>query len=192
MNNKMKPTGNQQSSNHLGFVDSASVHSAISTLLIGKKREWTSWEQQSLLEVTYLLMNGNIRLSPGPSPYFGPSGPIQHVIKRFPSLEATSRELDGEIGARTRAWAARNPAQLKNALDGLLREPVSRAWAEVQIEHFWSNHAEMYGSLFNQDFIPQIARTLDCSPNDLTRVHSLSSNLAEVRLWQHEIGRAHV
>jgi hypothetical protein len=184
MNNQIKPTGNQLSNKYLGFVDSASVHSAISTLLTGRKREWTSWEQQSLLEVTYLLMSGNIRLSPGPSPYFGPSGPIRHVIKRFPSLEATSRELDGRVEAKTRTWAARNPAQLKKALDDILREPVSVAWADVQIEHFWVNHVEMYGSLFNQDFIPQIARTLNCSSNELERVHSLSSNLAEVRLWQ--------
>ena len=60
------------------FVDSASVHAAISALLIGRDHlAKTPWEQQSLLEVTYLLQHAQVYIVPGPGNYTGPRGPLQ-------------------------------------------------------------------------------------------------------------------
>src|SRR5262245_33404948 len=102
------------------FVDSASVHGALSALLIGRERLATSpWEQQSLLEVTYLLMHTNVYIIPGgpPNRYFGPSGPFEEVLARFPTLgEPTELDLR-KATSNTKTWAKRKVDSLRNAFE---------------------------------------------------------------------------
>jgi len=58
-------------------LDSGSIHAALSALLIGPKNLAESpWEQQGLLETTYLLMHENVQLVHGVGQYLGPRGPI--------------------------------------------------------------------------------------------------------------------
>jgi hypothetical protein len=85
-------------------------------------------------------------------------------------------------------WANRNPMRLRKALAAIQGTPNSASWVESQIEQFWTYHVKMYGALFNRDFIQPIAKTLDCSPDDLERVHSLSSELKNVLRWRDQKG----
>lgn len=166
------------------YIDSASIHSALSALLIGPKRLAESpWERQGLLETTYLLMHANVHIIPGLGQYLGPSGPYEYVLEKFPQLEELPPPDHRKAAGLTKNWAARNPGVIREALDALTADPVKRVYCNNAIECFWPHHVQMYGALFNREFISQSASVLGCSQGELQRICDLTADAKRVEGW---------
>ena len=167
-----------------GFIDSASIHGAITALMLGRSETWDRWTQQSILESTYLLLHSNIGMIPGPGPFHGAAGALKQVFQQLPNLHNVS--LDRAIADRkTRQWLSRYPEKIKQAWVNLKNDPNSLVWKEQSINLFWENHSRMHGSLFNQEYIPTIARLLD-GPTEKTlqNIYELSKNPNQVKNWR--------
>jgi hypothetical protein len=164
-----------------GFIDSASIHSALAALSL-RGQDLSSWDRETLLDSTYLLLFRKIGMAPGPSAYKGASGPFEHVVSRLPSLEAT--KFRTELASRsTKCWLTKNPAALRAAWNCLQAEPEFPLWSTVTRDLFWLHHVRMHASLFNPEFTQHIAVLLDASTRDLDRVNQLSRDESTVRRW---------
>ena len=166
-----------------GFIDSASVHSALGALTVGKTQKWTPWDRQSLHRATYLLMHGNIRVMSGPGPYAGAHGPYSDVLAVFPELEEPKFSKE-KAERKTKWWLSSYPEALSKAWEQSRKDPSFQEWSNLQRELFWIAHVRMYGALFNEEFIPYISKLLECSESDLSRVHSKSGDLKLVTRWK--------
>jgi len=174
------------------FVDSASMHAALSALLIGKDRLAESpWEQQNLLEVTYLLMHTNVHIIPGPpGHYSGPSGSYQQVVARFPQL-SEAPPLDLHKAARhTKAWAGRYVDGLRRTFKTLEANAAAQAYCNNQVVCWWHHHVRMYGALFTHDFIPQSALVLNCTEADLLRISNRATDSKVLSQWIRDRGKS--
>ena len=164
-----------------GFIDSASIHSALAALsLCG--RGLGSWDRETLLDSTYLLLFRKIGMAPGPGAYKGASGLFEHVVSRLPSLEATKFRTD-LASSSTKGWLTKNPASFRAAWDRLHAEPEFPQWSAVARDLFWLHHTRMHASLFNPEFTPHIAVLLHVSTADLDRIQRLSREESIVRHW---------
>jgi hypothetical protein len=166
----------------LAFTESASIHSALAVLNVGKTQQCGLWDRQSILETTYLLLHRNVRIIAGPGPYAGASGLYGQVVSRFPSLESAAfhRKL---ARRKTMFWLARYPRALADAWSVVQGEPTFQRWANVQRELFWVHHVKMHGALFNKEFIPAISRVLGCHEEDLMAAHLGSADISLVQGW---------
>src|SRR5712671_1697606 len=111
-----------------GFVDSASIHSALAVLKLGGTLSLSTWERQCLLEATYLFLFTDIGIIAGLSGYRGASGLLSHVVKEFPSLE--ENRFSGRDAAlrATRRWLTRDEQGVKDAWTQLQSQPEFEAW----------------------------------------------------------------
>lgn len=70
-----------------GFVDSASIHGAITALLFGRRTtKWDPWTTQSALDTTYVFLHSGIGVIPGPGEFAGASGYFENVVRGLPPL----------------------------------------------------------------------------------------------------------
>lgn len=165
-----------------GFIDSASVHGALAALSLGKKAAWPLWDRQSLLETTYVLLQSETNIVPGPGTYGGASGQFRHVVTGLPGLE--SKKYQREAAEKlTRIWLGRHRPVLARAWAHGTSHPSFSHWASSSRRLFWFHHVRMHGALFNREFIPPMSQILECSPSDLQRVHELSTNPSTMRTW---------
>lgn len=171
-------TGNTQ-----GFVDSASLHGAFAALILGKPESWTEWDRQSLLECTYLLLFNNMSIVPGPR-LSGKAayGYETEVVGKMPKL-LTGDGDRREAEQRIRWWLARYPERLKRAWEDLKNDPRVDDWSNYRREFFWENHIRGRDGLFSLEYASHLARVLGCSEADLRKVHALSTDLKQVKLW---------
>jgi hypothetical protein len=164
------------------LIDSALIHSAIAALILGAHDQSSAWDTGSLLEATYLLMNGSVGMVPGPGPYGGAAGYYGKVISAFPEMEA--RKFNAETAKRlTKAWLTRYPEKLEQPWKQLQGDTNFHAWSLLQKELFWGAHTEMHTALFNQEYTVPISKILGCSESELQRIHDLSQNIRVVKEW---------
>jgi hypothetical protein len=168
-----------------GFIDSASIHGAIAALSIGETDQISDWDYQSLLSATYLLLFDNIGIIHGPGYYAGASGPYSKVLSGLPFLEGF--QFDKIKATRnTLFWLNRYPDALKVAWQSLKSDDQFKNWQTNAIELFWIYHAKMYGSLFNEEYIPNISKLLNCSEKELHGLHRASEDKKAVLNWLKE------
>jgi hypothetical protein len=165
-----------------GFIDSASIHSALAVLKLQRTRDLSAWERQSLLETTYLLLFQDIGVIPGPGSYRGASGLYSYVVSGLPSLEGHQFRRDLALRS-TRTWLAKDKEALPKAWNRLQSEPEFPVWSAMSRDLFWVDHVRMHTSLFNEEFIPHISRVLNCSEGDLRAVRARSESEQVVRQW---------
>jgi hypothetical protein len=165
-----------------GFIDSASIHSALAVLSHRGNRDLSSWDRQSLLDSTYLLLFHKIGIVPGPGGYRGASGLFGHVVTRLHSLEE-KRFSTRQALISTRAWLTRDPSAFREAWNRLCAEPELPIWAAKQRELFWLHHVRMYVSLFNTEFVPHIASLLEVTADDLHKINLMSQDEHTVLRW---------
>lgn len=165
-----------------GFIDSSSVHGALTAIVLGKHGRWTSWDERNVLDATYLLMHDHIQVIPPPGSYAGAHGFYQQVVSRFPWLESKTTHKD--IAERnTKNWLTRYPNALASAWNEAQTDPNFPEWARLQRELFWPDHSRTFGGLFNEEFIPYIFGLMGCSEKELRKVHSLTKEVNCVRHW---------
>lgn len=167
-----------------GFIDSASLHGALGALILGKSSSWDQWMQQNILESTYLLLHSNIGIIPGPGDYAGATGEFEQLVKELPSLEAQQFDIVAQTDQKTRGWLSRWPDLVEKAWNSAQTDPSFNDWASFNIEVFWMNHVQMHGSLFNEQYIPTIARLTGAKEEELVRLHSMTKVPKIVRGWQ--------
>jgi hypothetical protein len=165
-----------------GFIDSASIHSALAVLKLGRTRDLSAWERQCLLETTDLLLFHDIGMIPGPGGYRGASGLYTHVISGLPSLEERKFQRDRALRS-TKAWLARDRQALGKAWTQLQSQPEFPAWSAMARNLFWVDHVRMHESLFNEEFGPHLAHVLNCSEAELRRLRTASQSEQVVRDW---------
>jgi hypothetical protein len=168
-----------------GFIDSATIHGAIAALSIGETNQISDWDYQSLLSATYLLLFNNIGIIHGPGYYAGASGPYSKVLSGLPFLEGF--QFDKTKATRnTQFWLNRYPNALKVAWQSLISDDQFKNWQSNSIELFWIYHFKMFGSLFNEEYIPSISKLINCSEKELYSLHHASEDKKAVLNWLKE------
>src|ERR1035437_3490496 len=170
-----------------GFIDSASVHSALAALSRRGDRDLSAWDHQSLIDCTYLLLFHKIGIVPGPGDYRGASGLFEHVVARLHSLEERKFSTTQALRS-TRAWLTKSASDIRIAWDRTRAQPEFPVWAATQRELFWLHHVRMHMSLFNPEIVPHIASLLNVSANELQRLNLMSQNERTVGLWARSRG----
>jgi len=165
-----------------GFIDSASIHSALAVLQLKRTNHLSAWERQCLLETTYLLLFHDIGVIPGPGGYRGASGLYTHVVSGLPSLEER-KFLRGQALRSTKTWLAKGGETLSQAWKQLQSQPEFPLWSDTVRNLFWVDHVRMHGSLFNEEFIPHLARVLNYSEAELKVLQTRSQSEQVVREW---------
>ncbi len=164
------------------FIDSALIHSALAALIAGAPHRCSAWDGGSLLEATYLLMNGSVGMVPGPGPYGGAAGYYGRVVSSFPEIEA--QKFDRKIADQlTKAWVNRYPEKLEHAWKQLQGDAQFNEWWPIQREMFWGAHTQMHRALFNPEYIAPISKILGCTEPELQRIHDLSQDVRVVNEW---------
>ena len=97
-----------------GFIDAATIHSAMAALAAGSKGAAANWDKRALVEATYILLHGNIRIAPGVGHFAGARGLYSNVLVAFPWLntKVSNRHL---AAAKTKAWLSRHRQRLETA-----------------------------------------------------------------------------
>jgi hypothetical protein len=164
------------------LLDSASLGELAYLFDSGRPMRRYTWAYQCAYESTCLLLScKSIRIAPGVR-LAKPSGVHGRLRSRLASLiheyrakkDVTDLALD-----ETRLWALRpeNQAHLARYVDfgPLVDAGISEALGPFVESHKeqWYDVAAERGELFDEMFIEAIASTLDVSPDELSRLHSL-------------------
>ena len=165
------------------FIDSASIHSALAALLLGKSASASRWDKKLLLNTTYLFLQNNVRVIPGLSRGFrGPAGYYASVVNAFPALETRIAQQERARQEYVQ-WVLTNPQTLRDGWHRLQSLPEYPEWVNYQRQLFWGAHCLMYGSMFDEEFIPTMAIILNCPVAELSSLHQRSTEVALVKRW---------
>ena len=166
-----------------GFIDSASIHGALAALSRSDKKDWSEWDQQSLLSATYLLLQPKMKVVPGPGLWRGADGPLEYLA-RLSNLEiSTARPSSSSAEQMTKAWVQEDTEDVKKRFDALKSNPTYETWAANQIELFWLHHVNMHGALFDSSFIPELSLVLGYEKTDLESVYETSKDTRVIKRW---------
>ena len=170
-----------------GYIDSASIHGVIAALGVPKIDQWPPWTRQSAIEVTSALINDPLfEIAPGPGSWAGDYGLMDHTMRSLAPIVSHSRpETSWEIQARNRvkSWAGRYPLIVKKAYEKVREDESYPGWLDWGSEDFLVEHSATLDGLFDPVFIPQLARILNCSENELQNVWKRSRDLKQVEQW---------
>lgn len=164
-----------------GFIDSASLHMIILAMSKGATERWSPWVWESAAVVTTTLWSNPLfKITPGPDPFHGARGEFENLLAalQYPSGDAAVH--DRKALESTRRWARENIAKLRRIRHDLSNDPSFVDWLDWYTSSMWAAHSQMHGALFTAEFVPQIARTIDCSEQELRRVHDLSHDPQKV------------
>lgn len=165
------------------FSDLASLHSAIVAIALGRERPWTTWHMQSVIELTHLLLQDNVRVLPGLRGGGGAHELQQIVSNYFRELEFEPARRD--IAKRkTLSWTEEAKNEIADSWENLRADKNYEGWLAIQREYFWTSHVKRHRALFDEEFIPTLAVLLKVEEKDLHEVHVLSSRLPKVEEWQ--------
>lgn len=129
-----------------------------------------------------MLLFHEVGIVPGPGEYRGASGLFTHVVSALPSL-TTHRVRTGQALQYTKAWISRAQSQVRTTWLAAQNDPDYVNWAALMRDLFWIDHVRMHGALFDLELLSHTANLLQCSPEDLQRVHDSSKNETIVRGW---------
>src|SRR5437868_2766281 len=116
-----------------GFIDMATINSALAAVRTGKSRSLSTWHNQNLLELTHLLLQANISVVPGIGRSSGASGSYSHLVEFFPGLEFQTVHVE-KARSRTKSWLGIHFSTLEKAWERAQHDPEFWAWANSERE----------------------------------------------------------
>jgi hypothetical protein len=125
-------------------------------------------------------------IAPGPGSYAGDYGLMDHTMRNLAPIVSHSRPAASSlIQARNRVkmWAGRYPLIVKRAYAEVREDKSYPGWLDWTIANFLVEHSATLDGLFDPSFIPQLARHLNCSENELQDVWNRSRDLKQVEQW---------
>lgn len=167
-----------------GLIDMASLTSALGAVRQRRNKSLSPWHDQSLIEVTYLLLHDKMRVIPHPGPQGGEVGDVATFYKLLPEI-TTNVNYNKQKSAldTTRRWLHDNQRSLLTAWLSAEENTTLWKWARQQRKLRWLEHAETYGGLFDKAFIPYIAQVLQQSERDIKDLHSKSTDPRNIKGW---------
>lgn len=165
-----------------GFLDMSSLTSALCAVHQGSGTSLSFWHNQSLLEVTYLLLHENIRIFPRPGRFGGEVGDVSIFLSILPSVRARARNQHTAMLA-TKTWLGNNQDSLTKAWLSAEANPLVWDWGIPQRDLRWVEHSATYGALFDEGFIPHIAKTLQVDESVLQGIHHTTTDPTKVKRW---------
>jgi hypothetical protein len=169
------------------YIDSASLYEVLAALYLREIERWPLWTLQRALEVTCVLTNDDrLFIAPGLRSYPILTGLFDRMVRALiPVLYYPRLDNRYFIKARNRAkrWAGRYCSSLKNAFETIRKDKSFVGYMDWNIAIGWIEHSEMYQGLFEEDFIPQFSKALNCSENNLREIWTRSCDLRQVEQW---------
>ena len=135
-------------------------------------------------------MHESIRVIPGPGPYRGAHGPWNTVLANLPALRENAVRRAEHAEPSTRDWLSEHPMDARKALSAIEDEPFFDDWASRHMELFWVPHVQTFRALFNEGYLPEIARVLKHDESVLRRIHERSESEKIVRQWIKQRGKS--
>lgn len=165
-----------------GFIDMSSLHSALCLVRQGRNSYLSKWHGQSLLDVTYLLLHSNIRVIPRLGRPGGEAGDTGTFLAALPNISTKTAHKKSAMKS-TLSWLNEEQIRLNEAWLSTKDDKQLWEWAVIQRDLKWEEQSETYGSLFDEEFIPVIAKTLQMTENDLRKIHLASGDTGQVKEW---------
>jgi hypothetical protein len=164
------------------FSDLASLHTAISAIALGAEHPWTSWHEQSVVELTHLLLQEHVQVLPGLRGGGGTHELHQIVLERFRELEF---DVDSQHAAKkqTIEWATESRNDIVKAWEGMRNDPACEDWLDLQRRFFWTSHVRRHQALFDWEFIPVLSAIIGTDEKYLGEVHALCTRSHKVEEW---------
>jgi len=171
-----------------GYIDSASTYQVIQLLWYRHPSEAYKWAWQSAIFVSSALINcEHLKMAPSPEFTGAASGPYEKLMLIFSDLITHSqpnKQIQSRALTNTLRWTDRNIGKIQVIFEKLKNDQLNFSkWLDWSITQAWEEHSTRLGGLFNESFIPQIARILDVPINYLRDVHRLSCDLNTVRFF---------
>lgn len=161
----------------VAFVDSASINTAIWAISKGSPAKWTLWERDSVLRATFLLIQPQTRIIPGPQDTRPAIGLNAQVIQRLKAIVSrppgVTPVLRVQAIKHTNNWATRGIPRLRALLTQTKNDPSFEEWMESELR-LWHEHVEMNNGLIGPPFIRTIGRILDEDPERLLALDEAS------------------
>lgn len=172
-----------------GFIDGATITSALTYLNLGRNASRPKWHQMSMLEATYLMLHDNIRIIPRPRGTGGEHGDYAIVASECRELIVDSSRRR-EVLAATFAVANQNYQLIKTAWKHSQKDPDFLSWAELQRYDRWQNQVLTYGNLFDRESISMISEVAGYEAREVLRIYKESADPNTVVRWIHTVDHA--
>jgi hypothetical protein len=165
-----------------GYIDHASISSALAVLSVKDAHRLSMWDRQCLIEATYLLLFSEIGIIPGPSNYRGASGVFSHVISSLPTLTCVRFDKEKALQS-TNQWLSKEEDSLRTIWIGVCKQSDFIVWSRLMRELYWIDHVKMFGALFDNKLMQRLPNILNCSIEELQQVQHASKNETTVHQW---------
>lgn len=174
-----------------GFIDGATITSALTYLNQGKSASTPLWHEISILETTYLLLHEDIHIIPRPKGLGNEHGDYAIVADEFSALIADSanrKKVFKETFDLVNKEAL-DPTHdiykiVKSAWERVNQDEDFLKWADVQRFDRWANQSLTYGALYDKRSIALISKVSGYEIEDVKRVYSDSGDVAKVKRWR--------
>jgi hypothetical protein len=172
-----------------GLIDSASISGVAVALSYDKIDEWTSWMQTTATEVTSLLCsNDSFHIAPGLKSlnYDGLYETIMRPLKDN-KIIYEEKISDQSIAAAeniSNSWLSANLDFAKNKFFNEIEKSYDyQQWLEKNVKYFLVPHQKMYGSIFNQQYIPYLSSMFNISESEINDIWQRSTDVNNVNDW---------
>jgi hypothetical protein len=174
-----------------GFIDGATITSALTYLNQGKSASTSLWHEISILETTYLLLHEDIHIVPRPKGLGNEHGDYAIVANEFSALIADS-EKRKQVFKETFDLVnneALDPTHdihklVKSAWERINQDEDFLKWADLQRFDRWANQSQTYGALYDEQSIALISKVSGYDMKDVKRVYRDSGDVAKVKRWR--------
>lgn len=174
-----------------GFIDGATITSALTYLNLGKSASHPLWHQTSILETTYLLLHDDISIIPRPKGLGGERGDYEIVTTEMSELRVDSDNRK-EVFAETFSAVNNQNLDATNNIYKLIKSAWEQVdsnedfsiWADVQRFDRWANQVPTYGALFDWESIPIISKVTGYDIDEVKRIYRESGDIEKVKRWR--------
>ncbi|MGA2070667.1 MAG: hypothetical protein ABSG97_04895 [Sedimentisphaerales bacterium] len=176
----------------LGWIDSASISQVVQAFDIYPNKN-VPWEWDIPLFVTRLLISTstrNIGLAPGISPIaFKSDGPIGGVTRKLLSSGIIARRISTpqireNALEKTKDRINTSPSEFQKRFKDLLKKDGDKVsgWLDWSRRRALVEHFQLFGNLFDERFIPEIALLLNMGENDVRKLYKATSQLKDIEV----------
>jgi len=174
-----------------GFIDGATITSALTYLNQGKFAFTPLWHQTSILETTYLLLHEDISIIPRPKGLGGEQGDYAIVAEEMSELIVDSQDRKNVFEA-TFGYVNNEALDSTNELYRLIKSAWEQVeqnenflnWADVQRVDRWENQSRTYGALFDKESVSLISKVTGYDIADVKRIYLDSGDAKKVKRWR--------
>lgn len=173
-----------------GFIDGATITSALTYLNQGKSGSHPLWHEQSILETTYLLLHEDIQIVPRPKGIGGERGDYAIVATEISELIVDSGNRKQVFKATFDVVKGDNLSS-PNKIYNLIKSAWGQVdqnedflnWAEIQRADRWVNQSQTYGALYDAESVAIISKVTGYDIKDVERIYFESANIKKVKTW---------